>query len=44
MLRRLKRREMAFRVMADQNVGSVVFSGGNKAIMAYEKFLQELED
>jgi len=35
---------MAFRMVADQHVGSAVFSAGKKGIRAYEKFLRELED
>jgi hypothetical protein len=44
LLRTIKRREMAFRMVADQHVGSAVFSGGKKGIRAYEKFLRDLED
>ena len=44
LLESIKRREMAFRLVADQHVGSAVFAGSKKSVRSLEKFLRELED
>lgn len=44
LLKKIKRRELAFQMVADQHVGSAVFVGGKKGIRAYQKFLKDLED
>ncbi|MBP53103.1 MAG: hypothetical protein CMG88_00880 [Marinobacter sp.] len=43
-LRTVKRREMAFRMVVDQHVGSATFTGGKKAVRAFEKLLSQLEE
>lgn len=42
-LDRIRRRDLAVKVIADQHVGSAVFSGSKKGIRALEKLIQQLE-